>query len=96
MLSALALLTFGGIKLYDYVTFDPFAEGNIPAVMTDADRVSDAVSYLKETYGTDLFDDAENYATVGFVKTVLTDVYGYNYEYVHASDLQRGIGLGVH
>jgi len=91
VLSALALLTFGGIKLYDYVTFDPFAEGNIPAVMTDADRVSDAVSYLKETYGTDLFDDAENYATVGFVKTVLTDVYGYNYEYVHALPADDGI-----
>jgi hypothetical protein len=79
-----ALCIFGGIKWYRYATFNPFADGSIPAVMTDAERVSDAVAYMKETYGTDLFDDAGSYADIGFVKTVLTDVYGYDADYVYA------------
>ena len=79
-----ALCIFGGVKWYQYVTFAPFAEGAIPAVMTDAERVSDAVSYMKDKYDTDLFNDTESYADIGFVKTVLTDVYGYDSDYVHA------------
>ncbi|MPM14811.1 Serine/threonine-protein kinase PknD [bioreactor metagenome] len=80
----IALCVLGGVKWYQYATFDPFAEGSIPAVMTDAERVSDAVSYMKNKYGTDLFDDTESYADIGFVKTILTDIYGYDSNYVHA------------
>lgn len=82
--AVIALCAFGGVRWYEYVTFDPFAEGTIPAVMTDEERVADAVSYMKGKYGTDLFDDAESYADIGFVKTILTDVYGYDSAYVHA------------
>lgn len=82
--AVLALCIFGGAKWYQYATFDPFAEGSIPAVMTDEERVSDAVSYMKDKYGTDLFDDTESCADIGFVKTVLTEVYGYDNDYVYA------------
>lgn len=82
--AVITLCVFGGVKWYQYATFDPFAEGSIPAVLTDAERVTDAVSYMKDKYGTDLFDDAESYADIGFVKTILTDVYGYDSGYVHA------------
>ena len=82
--AVIALCVFGGVKWYQYATFDPFAEGTVPAVQTDADRVADAVSYMKDKYGTDLFDDTESYADIGFVKTILTDVYGYDSDYVHA------------
>lgn len=88
--AAIALCVFGGIKGYQYVTFDPFAGGTIPAVMTDAERVSDAVSYMKNKYGTDLFDDTESYADIGFVKTILTGVYGYDSDYVHALPEEEG------
>lgn len=88
--AVIALCISGGIKWYQYVTFDPFAEGAIPAVMTDAERVSDAVSYMKNKYGTDLFDDTESYADIGFVKTILTDVYGYDSNYVHALPEEEG------
>jgi predicted Ser/Thr protein kinase len=88
--AVIALGVFGGIKLYRYVTFDPFAEGSIPAVMTDAVRVSNAVSYMKDRYGTDLFDDTESYADIGFVKTILTDVYGYDSDYAHALPEEEG------
>jgi len=88
--AVLALCVFGGVKWYQYATFDPFSEGSIPAVMTDVERVSDAVSYMKNKYGTDLFDNTESYADIGFVKTVLTDVYGYDNDYVHAMPEEDG------
>jgi tRNA A-37 threonylcarbamoyl transferase component Bud32 len=86
----IALCVFGGVKWYQYATFDPFAAGTIPAVLTDAERAADAVSYMKDKYGTDLFDDTESYADIGFVKTVLTDVYGYDSGYVHALPEEEG------
>ncbi|MEA4816390.1 MAG: serine/threonine-protein kinase [Lachnospiraceae bacterium] len=82
--SFIALCVFAGVKWYEYATFKPFAEGNIPAVLTDEERIPDAVSYMKDKYGTNLFDDTESYADIGFVKTVLTDVYGYDSNYVYA------------
>lgn len=88
--TVIALCVFGGIRWYQYVTFDPFAGGTIPAVMTDAGRVSDAVSYMKNKYGTDLFDDTESYADIGFVKTILTGVYGYDSDYAHALPEEEG------
>jgi len=88
--AVLVLCVFGGIKWYQYATFDPFSEGSIPAVMTDSERVSDAVSYMKNKYGTELFDDPESYADIGFVKTILTDVYGYDSDYAHALPEEDG------
>ncbi|NLT97589.1 MAG: serine/threonine protein kinase [Christensenellaceae bacterium] len=82
--AVIALCVFGGVRWYQYATFDPLAEGSIPSMMTDAERVSDAVSYMKDKYGTNLFDDTESYADIGFVKTILTDVYGYDSDYARA------------
>lgn len=88
--AVIALCVFGAIKWYQYSTFDPFTEGSLPAVMTDAERVSDAVSYMKEKYGTNLFDDTGSYADIGFVKSILTDVYGYDNDYIHAIPEEDG------
>ncbi|HYE83605.1 MAG TPA: serine/threonine-protein kinase [Clostridia bacterium] len=88
--AVITLCVFGGIKWYQYATFDPFAEETIPAVLTDAERVTDSVSYMKNKYGTDLFDDTESYSDIGFVKMILTDVYGYNSDYVHALPEEEG------
>ncbi len=80
----LSLCIFGGVKWYEYATFNPFAEGSIPAVLTNEERVADAVSYLNDKYQTNLFDDTNSYADIGFLKMVLTDVYDYDKEYVYA------------
>jgi hypothetical protein len=45
---------------------------------------------MKDKYGTDLFDDAESYADIGLVKTILTDVYGYDSGYAHAMPSEDG------
>ncbi|MEA4891746.1 MAG: serine/threonine-protein kinase [Peptococcaceae bacterium] len=82
--AAIALFSLGGIRWYRDAARDPFAAGTIPAVLTDEERVADAVSYLKDKYGTDLFDQSGAYGDIGFIKTVLTDMYGYDREYVHA------------
>lgn len=78
------LCIFGGIKWYQYVNYNPFADGTIPAVLTDEERVADAISYMSNKFNTNLFDDTETYADIGFVKKVLTDIYGYDSDYVNA------------
>ena len=81
---ALALLSYGGVKLYNYLTFDPFAEGNIPATLSDGERIADAVSYLHTLCGTDLFNATDDIATIGDLRTVLVEVCGLDEAYVWA------------
>jgi predicted Ser/Thr protein kinase len=81
---------FGSIKWYEYESFNPFTEDTIPAVLTDEERATDAVSYMKNKYGTDIFDDMESHADIGFVKTILTDVYGYDRDYAYALPEEEG------
>lgn len=80
-LAVLGLLAFGGVKLYQYVTFDPFAEGIIPSVLQDEERVADAVAYLQEKYNTHLFDQTGEYMTVGILKDALIELYGMDDDY---------------
>lgn len=89
-MSLLALCVFGGVKWYQYASYNPFTERTIPTVMSDEERISDAVSYMEEKYGTDLFADAGAYADIGFLKAVLTNVYGYDSEYVYAMPTAEG------
>ncbi|MEA5026703.1 MAG: serine/threonine-protein kinase [Erysipelotrichaceae bacterium] len=85
------LAVFGIYRWYEYVTFDPFADGHIPAVLTDEERQSDAVAYLQNKYDTDLFNAVDSYATFGFVKQVLIDVYGYERSYIEALPETDGV-----
>lgn len=78
------LCVLGGIKWYQYETMDFHAASAIPAVLAEEERLADAVSYMKDKYGTELFNEMGSYADIGFVKTVLTDVYGYDRDYVYA------------
>ncbi len=87
---AIALCVFMGIKWHQYTNFNPFGEGMIPAVLTDEERMEEAVSYMKVKYDTELFDDTENYADIGFVKKILIDVYGYDSDYVNALPIEEG------
>lgn len=80
---AVGLLAFGGIKLYQYVTYTPFTADAIPAYLSDEERVADAVSYLKEKYGTDMFDATGDIATVGDLRTAMIDLYGLDRDYVY-------------
>ncbi len=86
----LAFCTIGGLKWYRQATLDPFAEGTTAAVLTEAEREADAVVYMKDKYGTNLFDDMESYADIGFIKTILTDIYGYDSDYAHALPTEEG------
>lgn len=80
---ACAVLTFGGIKLYQYITYSPFTADHIPAYISDEERIVDAVAYMKEKYDTDIFDESENFATVGDLRKVLMEVYGLDHDYVY-------------
>lgn len=82
-LLAVGISTFGGIKLYEYVTFNPFTDGHIAAVATDEERTEDAVAYLSGKYGTHLFDDTEQYMTFGLLRQALVDIYGMNESYIY-------------
>lgn len=80
-----ALIVFGCVKVYEAATYSPFNRDHIPTVLDDEERVADAVSYLQEKYNTHLFDDVDSIATVGLLRTVLIDVYGYDHDYVYNS-----------
>lgn len=79
------LVSFGGIKLYQYITYDPFTDAAIPGSLNDEERIQDAVRYMKDKYGTGLFDSSlEEYATMGFVRKALMEIYGFERDYVYA------------
>ena len=83
------LIVFAGIKAYEAATYSPFsAEDHIPAMLNDEERVADAVAYMKQEYGTDLFDNPDDLATAGLLRRVLTDVYGLDHDYVYASQTE--------
>ena len=85
ILISACLVAFGGIKLYQYITYDPFSDASIPGALNDDERIEDAVRYMKEKYGTELFDSSiEEYATMGFLRKLLMEVYGFKKEYVYA------------
>ena len=65
------------------MTYTPFTKDAIPAYLSDEERIEDAVSYMKEKYGTSMFDEMDEYATVGDLRRVLIDLYGLDHDYVY-------------
>ena len=78
------LLGFAGVQIYRAVTWSPFNSDAIPAVLNDEERIADAVSYMKDKYNTDLFDNPDDLATVGLLRHVLIDLYGLDRDYVYS------------
>ncbi len=83
MAAVVGLLVYGGIRIYRYITYTPFTEGAIPAYMTDEERVKDAVSYMKNKYGTDMFDNDSDIAHVGDLRRAMIELYGLDRDYVY-------------
>jgi hypothetical protein len=77
------MLLYGGIRLYRHLTYTPFTENAIPAYMSDEERIRDAVSWMKDKYGTSMFDEAEEIATVGDLRRAMIDLYGLERSYVY-------------
>ena len=77
------LLAFGGVKLYQRITYTPFTRDAIPAYLSDEERVTDAVAYLKQKYGTDMFDDTQAYGTFGDIRRAMIELYGLDADYVN-------------
>ncbi|MBR1743769.1 MAG: serine/threonine protein kinase [Lachnospiraceae bacterium] len=85
ILLMVCLVSFGGRKLYQYITYDPFTDTSIPGALNDKERIQDAVRYMKDKYKTELFDSSlEEHATMGFVRKALMELYGFDKEYVYA------------
>ena len=85
ILAMACLIGFGGVKIYRVITYDPFRDASIPGALNDEERIQDAVRYMKEKYKTELFDSSlDEYATMGFVRKALIEIYGFDREYVYA------------
>lgn len=82
--AACVIAVFAGRKIYRVLTYSPFDGNSIAAVMNDEDRIAEAVSYMSDKYGTHLFDESDDFATVGLLRTVMTDIYGLDKDYVYA------------
>jgi serine/threonine protein kinase len=92
LIAVIFIFIFGWTEYYKRLRLVPESMNvdSIPVVMTDEERVSNAVLYMKEKYSTDLFDNSESYADIGFIKTILTDIYNYDSDYVHAMPQEEG------
>ncbi len=82
-LTAAALLTFGGVKAYQAITYTPFTADAIPAVLSDEERIADAVSYMKVKYVTNMFDATDDVASVGLLRRAMIELYGLERDYVY-------------
>ena len=82
---AAALVAFACVQIYRAVTWSPFNGDAIPAVLNDEERIADAVSYLEEKYGVNLFEDVDGIATVGLLRQALIELYGLDRDYVYGS-----------
>ena len=80
---AAGLLIFAGVKIYQAVTYTPFTADAIPAYLSDEERVADAVAYMKDKYGTNMFDEADDVSTVGDLRAAMIDLYGLDRDYVY-------------
>ncbi len=80
---AAGVLIFAGVKIYQAVIYTPFTADAIPAYLSDEERVADAVAYMKDKYGTNMFDEADEVATVGDLRTAMIDLYGLEHDYVY-------------
>ena len=80
---AAGLLVFAGIRIYKYVTYTPFTKDAIPAFLTDEERVQDAVSYMKNRYSTDMFDDETEVVRIGDLRRAMSEFYGLDRDYVY-------------
>lgn len=79
------LLSFGGVKIYQRITYNPFNDESIPGALNDEERIDDAIHYMKDKYGTALFDvPSDEYATMGCVRQALIEIYGLDKDYVYA------------
>ncbi len=77
------LLLYGGIRLYRHLTYTPFTDDAIPGYMSDEERINDAVAYMKEKYATSMFDETDEIAKVGDLRTAMIDLYGLERDYVY-------------
>ena len=78
-----AVLAFAGFQIYKAVTWSPFNSDAIPAVLNDEERVSDAVAFMQDKYGTHLFDGTDDTATIGLLRQTLIECYGLDRAYVY-------------
>lgn len=82
--AAVFLIAFSGIKIYRAAAYDPFAYGAVPAYMSDEELIADSADYLNKKFETEIFSASDDFATVGYLRAILIDVYGLDRGYVYA------------
>ena len=90
-LLAVGLLIFAGVMIYRAATYTPFTADAIPAYQSDEERVADAVAFMKDRYGSDMFDEKDDVATVGDLRAAMIELYGLDRGYVYGinTDMPR-------
>lgn len=83
IVATIALAIFAGIKIYRYATYSPFTENRTPAYLTDEEQIIDAVKYMKNKYGTEMFDDDTAIAGIGDLRKAMIELYGLDHDYVY-------------
>ena len=81
--AGVALLAAGSIAAYKALTYTPFTEGYVPAYVSDEKKVAEGVKYMRDYYDTDMFDAADDIASVGLLRRALIELYGLDRDYVY-------------
>ena len=81
---AVALCIAGGVLWHNYNSREIFTDDHVPAYITSQDLVAESVQYLNEKYKTDLFAASDEITNMGYVRKLLTEVFGYDKEYAYA------------
>ncbi len=83
IIAACSLMTFATIKLYQKITYSPFSDDAIPAYLSDEERIADGIAYMREKYNTEIFDEADDIATIGLLREIMIELYGLDHDYVY-------------
>lgn len=82
MLLAVSVAVVAGMWWKNYQPMnDP---GHTPAFMTSTELQQDAAAYLNERYNTTLFEATDTTGDVGYIRTLLVNVFGYDADYAYA------------
>jgi len=73
-----------GLHIYNENNTPVDWNNHTPAFLSSENVIADSVSYLNERFDTDFFAASEEVADIGYVKSILTEVYGFDADYINA------------
>jgi serine/threonine protein kinase len=83
--SALVVLAAAIAAVIWWGNYQPLNDpSHTPAFITSKNLQTESAAYLNERYQTDLFEASDTTGDVGYIRTLLVEVFGYEHDYAYA------------